>query len=148
MPSRQCEQPPRLQSCHFLGVTQPACNVQHTPRAPLHAQDPAKLLAAWHQLLIDPAVCLAAGACLGGLLLRTASSLVDAALDPASSQGQQLHLPAVGLALMRLLELSSALERWVWRLSACTCVGGRGDCTACSDIWRVCAYVSSSSAGS
>jgi hypothetical protein len=64
----------------------------------------------WHQLLVDPETCLPAAACLQGLLLRTVSSLVDAAI-PAAAQASEAHLAAISLALLRLLQFSDVLER-------------------------------------
>lgn len=76
----------------------------------LNQQDPSKLLGVWHQLLVDPETCLPAAACLQGLLLRTVSSLVDAAI-PAAAQASEADLRAISLALIRLLQFSDALER-------------------------------------
>lgn len=75
---------------------------------PIFLQDSTHILTLWQWLLVEPDTTIAAGGCLKGLLLRVASSLVDSVMSTATPQ---LELQQVGLALMRLLEVTTSLDR-------------------------------------
>lgn len=88
-----------------------------TDRPPRAAAPPSprsqhgeQLLQTWQKLLVQPSTTLPAGGCLRGLLTRVAGTLVDAVV---AGRLPQQDTYAVGVALMRLLELSSGLKMWV-----------------------------------